>query len=131
MTPQRTKAKLARVRSMGGRVTTVPEFLALTKEDRAHIEMRLALSDKIRKTRKALGWNQTQLAQRMGSDQSRIAKAEKADPSVSFDLLIRTLLALQLEPRDIAATLMTIGALSGNGNGKAKPAASKRAAKRG
>ena len=124
MSANNTKAKLARIQRMGGRVTTVAEFLGLSREDQAYVEMRLALSQKVRETRQEMGWNQSQLAERVGSEQSRIAKVEKADPSVSFDLLIRSLLALQLGPQDIASALMTIGAA--RGNGKSKVAVSKK-----
>jgi transcriptional regulator with XRE-family HTH domain len=108
MKNKRTLAKLARIQELGGRVTTVPKFLELTREDEAYIEMRLAWSRKIRETRIEFGWNQTELAARVGSDQSRIAKVERADPSVSFDLLIRSLLALKLEPKDIGSALLAI-----------------------
>jgi transcriptional regulator with XRE-family HTH domain len=45
---------------------------------------------------------QAQLAERLGSSQSRIAKIEAADPSVSIDLMLRSLLRLGASKRDIA-----------------------------
>ena len=39
-------------------------------------------------------WTQLQVARRLGSSQSRVAKMEAADASVSLDLLIKSLLAL-------------------------------------
>ena len=108
-----TQEKLARIKKMGGGPTTVRDLLDLTDADQAYIDMRLAMSRMVQEARKKLGWNQTQLAHRVGSEQSRIAKVEKADPSVSFDLLIRSLLALQLAPSDIASGLMEIKSTAG------------------
>lgn len=66
------------------------------------IEMKLALSAKLRKTRESGNLTQTALAKRMGSSQSRIAKMEAGDPSVSLDLLVQGLLAAGATRRQIA-----------------------------
>ena len=47
---------------------------------------------------------------RLGSSQSRVAKMEAADPSVSLDLLVRGLLATGASPRDIGRVLVSIAA---------------------
>src|SRR5581483_4278956 len=44
--------------------------------------------------RAELGLSQAVVAKRLGSSQSRVAKMEAGDPSVSLDLLLRALLAL-------------------------------------
>jgi transcriptional regulator with XRE-family HTH domain len=54
----------------------------------------LSLAALLTKRRKSLGYTQTELADLIGSSQSRVAKMEAGDPSVSIDLLIRALLAL-------------------------------------
>ncbi len=42
---------------------------------------------------------------RLGSSQSRIAKTEAADASVSIDLLVRSLLGIGASRMDIARTI--------------------------
>jgi Helix-turn-helix len=49
--------------------------------------------------------SQTVLAKRMKSSQSRIAKIEAADPSVSIDLMVRALLASGAGRADVARAL--------------------------
>lgn len=69
------------------------------------VEMRLALSRDLRERRVDGGLSQSDLAARMGSSQSRIAKMEAADSTVSIDLLIRSLLALGASTKDIARAI--------------------------
>lgn len=69
------------------------------------MEMRLALSDSLKTRRVNLGLTQTQFARQIGSSQSRVAKMEASDPSVSLDLLVRGLLATGATPRDIADSI--------------------------
>lgn len=44
---------------------------------------------------------ETQLAKSVGSSQSRVVKMEKGDPSVSLDLLIKTLLFLGVTRKEL------------------------------
>ncbi len=92
MAMRRTKKE--RLEASGWRVGTTAEFLGVTKEEAALIEMKLGLAENLRKRRRARRLIQTQLARRLGSSQSRVAKMEAADPSVSIDLLGRALLKL-------------------------------------
>ena len=69
------------------------------------MELRLALSRSVRERRLKLGLSQLDLAARLGSSQSRVAKLEGADPTVSIDLLIRGLLALGASRREIGRAL--------------------------
>jgi transcriptional regulator with XRE-family HTH domain len=48
---------------------------------------------------------QVEVAKQLGSSQSRVAKMEAGDPSVSLDLLLRSLVALGAAPRDIARAI--------------------------
>ena len=48
---------------------------------------------------------QVEAASKVGSSQSRIAKMEAADPTVSLDLLIKSLLSLGATRRTIQKTL--------------------------
>ena len=74
-------------------VTTVTEFLGLTETEQRLIEIRLALSDLLRRQRAEAGATQAQLAGHIGSSQPRVAKAESADETVSADLLLKALIA--------------------------------------
>jgi predicted XRE-type DNA-binding protein len=73
---------------------TAQEFLGLTEEEASLVEMRLSLARGLRALRTKQALTQKDVARRVGSSQSRVAKMEAADPSVSIDLLIRTLLGL-------------------------------------
>jgi DNA-binding XRE family transcriptional regulator len=89
----------------GWRVGTVQEFLGLSDEETALIEIHLELGDALRARRLQSGLSQAQLARRMGSSQSRVAKMELGSPSVSLDLLFRALLVLGATPQDIGAVI--------------------------
>ena len=98
-------AKVKKLAKAGWRVGSAKEFLGLSAEENALIDMRLSLSKKLRESRVDSGLSQSQLATRVGSSQSRIAKMEAADPTVTLDLLIRSLLALGASTKDIARAL--------------------------
>ena len=88
------RTKKDRLEAAGWRVGTAEELLGLSKEESAFIEMKLALADSVKRRRQAKRLTQTQLAKRIGSSQSRVAKMEAADATVSIDLLVKTLLAM-------------------------------------
>jgi DNA-binding XRE family transcriptional regulator len=96
------KAKKERLEAAGWRVGTAEEFLGLSKEEAAFVEMKLALAGSVRRRRQAKRLTQTQLAKRIGSSQSRVAKMEAADPSVSVDLLMKTLLSMGASRSELA-----------------------------
>ncbi len=97
--------KKKRLEAGGWRVGTVREFLKLTREEEAYIEIKLALTDCLKATRRDLGWTQSQVARRVESSQSRVAKMEAGDEEVSIDLLLRTLLALGATRKDLARVI--------------------------
>lgn len=101
------KAKRNRLEQAGWRVGSAAEFLDLATEEIALIEMRLALGASLKARRLKQGLSQQALASRLASSQSRVAKMEAGDPSVSLDLLIRALLATGAAPRDIARAIST------------------------
>lgn len=86
--------KRKRLEKAGWSVGDAADFLNLTPEEAAMVEMRVALSRSLKARRLAAGLTQTTLAKQLGSSQSRVAKLEAADPSVSLELLIRALLAV-------------------------------------
>ncbi|MEX2376113.1 MAG: helix-turn-helix transcriptional regulator [Dehalococcoidia bacterium] len=81
------------------------DFLELTDAEAEFIEMKLALAQDLRARRLERHLNQTQVARIVGSSQSRVAKMEAADPSVSIDLLVKSLLKLGVARKELATTL--------------------------
>ena len=77
------------------------DFLKLSDDEAAYIELKLGQRDRLRATRDAKGVSQVELARLIGSSQSRVAKMEAGDPSVSMDLLIKALLALGATRKEI------------------------------
>lgn len=99
------ESKRKRLEAKGWRVGSTAEFLNLSPEEAAYIELKLKLASKLREWRAQRQLTQGDLARRVRSSQSRIAKMEAGDPSVSLDLLIRTLLALGASSREIARAI--------------------------
>lgn len=90
----------------GWQVGSVEEFLELTSEEASYIELKLALSASLRAYRKQRQLTQMDLAKLLKSSQSRVAKMEAGDPSVSLDLLVRSLLAMGAS-REALAQMIT------------------------
>jgi len=98
-------AKAGNLKTLGWKSGTVAEFLGLTPEEAELVEMKLSLSDAIRKSRKQRGMTQVALARRLDSSQSRVAKLETGAPGVSLDLLVRAALATGSTRAEVAAAL--------------------------
>jgi ribosome-binding protein aMBF1 (putative translation factor) len=98
-------AKRARLEQKGWRIGSAEEFLDLSPAETALIETKLALSRSLRDRRAAKGLSQAALAKRLSSSQSRVAKMEAGDATVSIDLLLRALYNLGARPRDVASIL--------------------------
>jgi hypothetical protein len=86
----------------GWKVGSAADFLGLTAEEAAYIELKSRLADSLRRRRQRRKLTQVDMAGLISSSQSRVAKMEAGDPSVSLDLLIRSLLALGASKRDLA-----------------------------
>jgi predicted transcriptional regulator len=99
------RGKKERLEAKGWKFGTAQEFLRLSDEETAYVELRLRLADSLRRRRQKRNLSQTDLAKLLHSSQSRVAKMEGGDPSVSIDLLIRSLLALGVSNRDLARTI--------------------------
>jgi len=99
------KTKKERLEKKGWKVGTVDELLDLSAEEFTYIEMKLRLSENLRKRRVRRRLSQVDLAKLIESSQSRVAKMEGGDPSVSIDLLIRSLLALGASNRELAKVI--------------------------
>lgn len=101
-----TKRKL---RAAGWEVGSAARFLGLTKEDRAFVELKVALARELRRRREAKEMTQAQLAKRVGSSQPRVAFMEAGEDSVSIDLLVRALLAMGASLSELAAVIRNAG----------------------
>ena len=97
--------KKTRLEKAGWRVGSTTEFLRLSPEEELYVEFKVALSRCLKRQRLKSHLTQEQLARRIRSSQSRIAKMEKGDPSVSIDLLVKTLLALGTPRNQIAKAI--------------------------
>jgi ribosome-binding protein aMBF1 (putative translation factor) len=86
--------KRARLEKAGWKIGTTTEFLGLSKEESAYLELKLNLAKAFSERRKTLGLSQVAVAKKIKSSQSRVAKMEAGDPSVSIDLLVKSLFAL-------------------------------------
>jgi len=99
------KSKQTRLQKAGWKFGSADEFLGLTPEESAYVELKLALSKNLQERRRRKGLTQVQLARILKSSQSRIAKMEAGDPSVSIDLLVRSLLALGTSHKTLRRSL--------------------------
>ena len=98
-------SKRAKLEAAGWSIGSAQDFLQLSDAERALVELRLALSHSLRNWRKRRGFSQVELARRLKSSQSRVAKMEAGDTSVSVDLLVRSLFAIGAKPKDLAKTI--------------------------
>jgi ribosome-binding protein aMBF1 (putative translation factor) len=99
--------KRKKLEQRGWKVGSADEFLHLTPDETTYIEMKLALSSTLKKHRLKKNLSQVDLAKAIKSSQSRIAKMEAGDPSVSIDLLLKSLLALGASPKELAKAIST------------------------
>lgn len=101
-TSQRKKLEEA-----GWKVGSTFEFLGLSDEEELLVNMKLALASQVKKRRQRLKMTQQELATRIGSSQSRVAKIEVADKSVSLELLVRSLASLGASRTEIGRIIGT------------------------
>jgi DNA-binding XRE family transcriptional regulator len=96
------KAKRRKLTAKGWKIGNAKEFLGLTEQENAYIDLRLKLAGGLKTRRIQQHLTQIDLAKVMQSSQSRVAKMEAGDPSVSLDLLVKSLLALGASARELA-----------------------------
>ena len=97
--------KRKRIEAAGWRLGSAAAFLELSAEEAALVETRLAVSGALRQRRQRQGMTQAALAKKLRSSQSRVAKMEVGDPSISLDLLLRAFFATGATKRDLARVL--------------------------
>jgi DNA-binding XRE family transcriptional regulator len=103
---QMDEQKRKRLEAAGWVETTVQEFLDLDDADISYIQLKLALSRALKARRLARNLTQAQFAKAIKSSQSRVAKMEGGDPSVSVDLLMRSLFALETTIEEMASLIL-------------------------
>ena len=96
------QSKRRRLEAKGWKFGSAKEFASLTDEDVEYIELHLSLAALLKKRRQSLGYTQTEVAGLISSSQSRVAKMEAAESSVTVDLLIRALLSLGASRSEVA-----------------------------
>jgi DNA-binding XRE family transcriptional regulator len=99
------ESKRKRLESKGWKLGSAKELLGLSDQEEMYIELRLKLAEGLKARRRANGVTQIELAQTIRSSQSRVAKMEAGDPTVSLDLLVKSILALGTSNRELAAII--------------------------
>ena len=94
--------KKKKLEAKGWTVGGAKEFLQLSDEEARYIELKLALSESLKTERLKQRVTQVELARMLGSSQSRVAKMEAGDPSVTVDLLLKALLTLGVTKKQLA-----------------------------
>ena len=97
--------KRKRLEAAGWRVGSAADFLELSPEEAALVETRLTVSGALKQRRLRQGVTQAALAKKLRSSQSRVAKMEAGDPSVSLDLLLRAFFATGATKHDLGRVL--------------------------
>ena len=98
-------AKRKRLEAKGWKIGSADEFLDLSPQEAAYIELKLSLSRSLKQRRSKEKLSQVEFAKLINTSQSRVAKMEAGDPSVSIDLLVKSLLALGASSKDLAKAI--------------------------
>lgn len=99
------QSKRTKLENRGWKIGSAEEFLRLSTEETTYVEMKLALSEKLKQRRQHKRMTQAELAKLVHSSQSRVAKMEAGDPTVSIDLLMKSLLALGVSKKELARSI--------------------------
>ncbi len=99
------KAKKVALKKKGWKLGSAEDFLGLSDQELAYIELKLALSHKLKSSRADRKLTQAELAAVIKSSQSRVAKMEAGDSSVSIDLLVKSLLAVGVSKRELGRAI--------------------------
>jgi len=97
--------KRKRLEGAGWKAGSTEEFLGLSPAEAALVELRLRFSDELRQRRRQLGMSQAKFAKSLQSSQSRVAKMEANDATVSIDLMVRSLIGSGLTLQDLSDVL--------------------------
>lgn len=100
------ESKREKLRRMGYRVTNTQEWLGLSDEEMALIDLKISLIEKLKETRRHKKLTQRQLAKLIHSSQSRVAMIERGVPDVSLDLICRAMLAMGVGRKEIGKAII-------------------------
>jgi DNA-binding transcriptional regulator YiaG len=100
------QSKRKALEKKGWKTGSAKDFLKLSDEELTVIELKLALGSALKQRRQKKRLTQTAFAKLISSSQSRVAKMEVGDPSVSLDLLVKSMLALGASRRDVAKAIV-------------------------
>ena len=89
----------------GWTVGSATDFLGLSPEEEAYIEAKLALAKQIKAVRQEKKMSQAAFAKAIHSSQSRVAKMESGDPSVSVDLMMKSLFSVGVSTKQVAQAI--------------------------
>jgi hypothetical protein len=99
------EATKARLGQAGFRETTVQELFGLTPEENELVETRLALSRLIKELRRDNRLTQKKVAAMLSSDQGNVSKAEKSDPNISIEWLLKAAFKLGATRKQVGQAL--------------------------
>jgi hypothetical protein len=99
------ESKRKKLAATGWRIGTAKDFLGMSDEEEAYANLRLKLAEGLKTRRHPRGVTQLAQARAIKSSQSRVAKMEAGDPTVSLDLLVKSLLALGTSNRELATII--------------------------
>jgi transcriptional regulator with XRE-family HTH domain len=100
-------AKKKKLEAAGWKVGSVSEFLGLNSAEQILVNMKISLALRVKAMRQQKKLTQSKLATLVGSSQSRVAKIERADPSVSMDLMVRSLVVMGATSEQVGNTFKT------------------------
>ena len=99
------RSKRRKLERKGWRIGSAQDFLGLSEQEAAYVELRVRLAHSLKARRRKQNLTQSALARRIHSSQSRVAKMEAGDPAVSIDLLVRALLSLGADRNLVAQAI--------------------------
>lgn len=102
------KTKIERLKAQGWEIGNTSNFLSLSPEEMAFIDLKIALSKRLKELRLSQNISQESLAKKIKSSQSRIAKMEACDNSVSVDLILKTIFSLGGTNHDILEVIQSL-----------------------
>ena len=101
-----TEKKKKILEANGYRVVDSADWLGLSNEEAQIVDMRVALAQELERVRKAKGVTQAELARRVGTKQSGVARMINNPDTSTMDNLIKGLIALGEPISKIAACLL-------------------------
>jgi DNA-binding XRE family transcriptional regulator len=99
------KTKSAKLERVGYRLTNAQEFLGLSVQEMAVIDLKISLIQKLKEVRRTSGITQKELAKIIKSSQSRVAMLENGASDVSLELICKALFALGVTSKEIGKAI--------------------------